>query len=234
MKTFKQFINESDVSFSTGGRDSLLSFLKGSCESVDEILNAGSTLIRGQTGKLDVVYRGNDDNYFYTVYKARTVKGRTPVDIPAEQAGFINDWFEEHGFGAPRSDGVFTAAGDYADQVADMYGGNQVFSIFPIGTATYVWSDTVYDLYNELMELADREECLIAELDEDQIFDMMNGHKWHKNTNPGPAIKDAREAGSALEIIAMCDEFLCLHVEDHETGKTVKNPEVIARILKGM
>lgn len=235
MKTFKHYLTEGDVSFTPGGVKALVKFLSANCPDTDDFLTAGSTLVRGQRGRIDdVVYRGSDDNYIFTVFSVKTLKNRNPVDTPPAQSQMIDQWFESNGFGKPRSEGVFTVAGEDASVIADMYGSGVVYSIFPVGKKSYVWSDNVDDLYEELITYArDHDVDSVKELTSDHIADMMQGIEWKQATTPSAALAAARENYAPMEIIVLCDEFLCLRIEDRETGQNIKDPTVMARILKG-
>jgi hypothetical protein len=69
---------------------------------------------------------------------------RKPKDTPHDLHEIINDYFTDK-FGEPFRNAMFVVG---SDRIAGEYG--QQYSIFPAGNFTFLWSDQITDLYEEL------------------------------------------------------------------------------------
>lgn len=236
MKTFKQFINESEAAhYTTGGAKALLEWLKKqSPEATSAYTISGHTLIRGQRGSMGTpVYTTSDEDYLYNVYKVKTNKTRKPVDTPKKTSEMLDAWFAENGYGQPRSEGVFTVVGDDSSQAASSYGNGNVYAIFPVQPAIYVWSPEVYDLYETVNEFTiEAEVDTPDQLTAEHINTLMSRVDWKKSDSPLEAINGGNALGGPMEVVVQCDEFLCLHIENRSDGP-IRHTNQFMNVLTG-
>lgn len=154
--TFIEFLAEAAApATSKGDMKHLVETIKRDCQQfLREMSNTDLSEHR--------LYRGMRSSDVYRTIKVR--KNRQPVDTQQLIHDSTNDWFESKFGIKARSETVFASTGT---KLASRYG--TVYSIFPIGEHTTIWSPTVMDLYISTNHLTPSEVIEFLEDSEYQI-----------------------------------------------------------------
>ena len=161
MKTFKEFLRESDDALT------LADIIKRDCQPFLREAKGAGFLMRGiknfETPFTNVISAIDEKENKLSWGTLNKVVDRKPRHTPDKEHTVFNAWFEKEFGWKARSDGLFTFGDLGTNTTALSYYGDRHL-IFPIGDFKYVWSPIVGDLYAEYPgDLTDHDKWLGAQ-----------------------------------------------------------------------
>lgn len=230
MKSFKQFLREA-VSYNTKGFPALRKFLLAAAPTQSqELFDAQYFLYRGirswPPSNSKEVFWGGDDDYVIRVFEVKVRKDRKSMDIEPDIHKALDNWFNDNGFGRPRSQGAFVFGGPDAHHDVKSYG--TAYAIFPTSDTTeYVWSPKVDDMYNKTHHYAKFGDTMgVDKAPDPELLDaFMKKANYVRNSDVFAA------ANQSNEIMMMADSFYAVTVEETESGHRVQDPKLIKELI---